>query len=180
MPSAGKDNIDLRDPTAVAVEVTAVKGQMALLAQQVSSGLSNVSSQLSALQGEVRDQGKTLKCVESGQHDMQSHSKGLDRLALAIERNSAEFGGWRDRHEADNKGVSDRVTTFRGVLIGVVAVIAVAAGAIAMNQEIRFKRADERLDVHIATVAEGKAIIERRMDRADTEIEKLKSTREAR
>lgn len=111
---------DFTNPAEVAVEVTEVRGQLALLSQQVSAGLSNVSSQLSALQGEHRETQKEIRDVSSQLHGMREQSTGLARLAQSIADQTAENVAWRKTHEVENRDVADRVTLWRGILIGVV------------------------------------------------------------
>ena len=70
---------------AAGAKVTTIEGALALLSQQVSQGLGNVTSQLSALQGDMRDNARQLAALNSAQHEFQAHSTGLERLAEAIE-----------------------------------------------------------------------------------------------
>lgn len=171
---------NLGDPLQVAVKVTSIEGQLAMLQQQVSTGLTNVSSQLSALQGEQRDMGKSLREVAITQHDMQAHSEGLERLARAIDRNSAEFASWREKHEGENRGVSDRVTTFRGMMIGFGIVATLLASAVIYNVQSGFNRQDERFNDHVKTGADTRATLEQRITRNEQAIEALKQTKGAR
>lgn len=172
--------VDLRDPTVVAVEVTSIKGQMALLGQQVSQGLSNVSSQLSALQGDVREIERTVEKVATQQHELQTHSEGLQRAFTAIERLASRFDHWVEVHETENQLVADKVTGHstgvRLVWIGL-GVVATLAWAYV---ESRLGRIGDRLTDHITSGADAKAGIERRLDRAESEIGQLKTTRQAR
>lgn len=124
--------MDLRDPALVAIEMTAIKGEFALLSSQVSQGIGNLTSQVSAIQGEFREHGRVLRSVESAQLEMQAHSNAVDRLARAIEAGTAENMRWRKDHEGENRVVADRVTTFRGIMLGV-TILAGAAFTIAMN-----------------------------------------------
>lgn len=107
---------DLSDPLQVAVKVTAFEGALALLSQQISQGLGNVQSQLSAMQGEMRETARKVADVAHTQHEFAAHSSGLDRLSKAIEAHVREFGEWRKTHETDNRTVSDHVTGFRSAL----------------------------------------------------------------
>lgn len=122
---------DLTDPTQLAVEVTEVKGTLALLQQQVSGGLSNVSSQLASVQGDMRDMGKQLGALALAQADFTSHSSGLDRLAKAIEKSTVENSEWRKAHELTNQQTADKVTAFDGAIralrwmVGIVVTLAV-------------------------------------------------------
>ena len=171
--------IDLRDPTTVAVEVTTIKGQMALLGQQVSQGLSNVSSQLSALQGDVREIERTVEKVATQQHELQTHSEGLQRAFTAIERVSSRMDHWIEVHENENQVVADKVnshsTGVRLVWIGLGVVAALAWAYV----ESQLGRIGDRMTDHVTSGSEAKASIERRLDRTEAAIEELKATRQA-
>jgi hypothetical protein len=107
---------DLSDPLQVAVKITRMEGTLALLSQQVSQGLGNVTNQLGAMQGEMRDTNRKVGELAHAQHEFTSHSDGLNRLGKSIEDHVHEFREWRKAHETDNRGVSDHVTGFRGAL----------------------------------------------------------------
>lgn len=168
------ERMDLRDPTVVAVEVTSIKGQMALLGQQVSQGLSNVSSQLAALQGDVREIERTVEKVATQQHELQTHSEGLQRAFTAIERVSTRMDHWIEVHENENQVIADKVTGHstgvRLVWLGLCAMSALAWAYV----ESRLGRIGDRLTDHITSGTEAKAGIERRLDRAESEIGQLK------
>lgn len=115
MPHRASHAADLSDPMQVAVKVTAMEGALALLGQQVSQGLATVQSQLSALQGETRENTRQLALVAQAQAEFQAHSSGLDRLAVAIEKSTAENLKWREKHELENRSVADSVTSARSV-----------------------------------------------------------------
>ncbi len=168
---------DLSDPLQVAVEVTQIKGSLALLTQHVSTGISNMSSQLASVQAEQRDQGKALREVATAQHDMQNHSDGLERLAKAIEHHGTEFSSWRKDHEFENKCVSDRVTSFKGVLVGFGVLASLLSGAVVYIVQQGFTRSDERLAAHIDRSTEEKAAVERRALAMEVEIRELKEMR---
>lgn len=168
---------DLSDPMQMAVKVTAVEGTLALLQQQVSAGLGNVSSQLSSLQGELREVSKVTSEVARHQQAMESHSEGLNRAFGAIERYANEFAGWRERHESENKGVSNSVTTFRGVLIGFgVLASLVVAGVVWVVSEGFQREAEERAKLeakHDIDVSK----LERRTDVLGADVRELRETR---
>lgn len=100
---------DLSDPLQVAVKITRIEGAVALLGQQVSQGLGNVTSQLSAMQGEMRDTNRKVGDLAHAQHESTA-------LGTAIGEHVHEFREWRKAHETDNRGVSDHVTGFRSAL----------------------------------------------------------------
>lgn len=84
------------------------------------------------MQGEFREQGRILRSVEQAQHDMQAHSQAVERIAKAIEVLAAENMGWRKDHEVENRVVADRVTSFRGAVVGF-SVLSGVAFTVAMN-----------------------------------------------
>lgn len=172
--------VNLSDPLQVAVKVTSIEGSLAVLTQQVSTGLGNLSSQLAAVQAEQRDQSKSLREVAITQHDMQAHSEGLERLSRAIDRNSGEFAAWREKHEGENTKVSERVTTFKGVMVGFGLLATLLAGAMVYIVQSGFQRQDEKLTGHAQSEVESRSALTTRITRTEEEIEKLKATRGAR
>jgi hypothetical protein len=173
--SPGSHARDMSDPLQLAVEVTEVKGTLAVLTQQVSTGLGNVSSQIASVQAEQRDQGRALQEVLTAQHDMQSHSEGLERLARAIDRNSAEFAAWREKHEGDNARVSDRVTSHSTGIKVSWALFMVIAGLVAAYSELRFRRADEMLAQHIQFGTEVRGNMQDRMNQMDSDRQQMRA-----
>lgn len=169
--------VDLSDPLQVAVKVTAIEGTLAMLQQQVSTGLTNVSSQLSALQGEQRDMGKSLREVADTQHEIQNQSEALERLARAIDRNSAEFAAWRDKHEVANQGVADKVTAARGAL-WVVSLVVLAVGALAgayVNAEFaNVRRESDAKEVRLGRDVDA---LEKRVDANQSRLDELQKMR---
>ena len=102
----------LRDMEApqLAVKVAALEGQLALLSHTVSTGHNNTTSTMAAMQADLRDISKTLTTVAQQQHELQSHSEGLNRAFSAIEKLGNKFERWVDSHERDNRLTSDAVT----------------------------------------------------------------------
>lgn len=129
---------DLSDPMQVAVKVTAVEGALALLGQQVSQGLASVQSQLSALQGDTRDNTRQLAALAQAQAEFQAHSGGLDRLAAAIEKSTAENLKWREKHEMENREVADSVTSARGVTRFIAWVGVFIVGLVVFTVQMQF------------------------------------------
>lgn len=172
---------DLRDPTVVAVEVTTIKGDVALLASQVSTGLGNVVSQLAALQGEFREQGRLLRSVESAQHDMQAHSTAVERLAGSIDRSTAENLSWRKAHEADNKTVGDRVTVFKGAMIGfgLLGATVMTIAGLWINAEFANIRRESNDKAMFLAEARGRITEKHNQDTAQlkSEIQEIKANR---
>lgn len=174
---AAPHRTDFSNPAEVAVEVTEVRGQLALLSQQVSAGLSNVSSQLAAMQGDLRDVQKDLKGVSQAQHALGEHSTGLERLALAIENQTKENVAWRRTHEAENRVVADRVTLWRGVVIGCVALGGMLTTAGIYFVQDGFNRsASERARIEASHAADINRL-ERVIERNQADIRELQQTR---
>lgn len=168
---------DFSNPAEVAVEVTEVKGQLALLSQQVSAGLSNVSTQLGALQGDVRDVQKGLQLVANQQHDIQAHSTGLDRLARAIEAHVTASQEWQRAHVAENQAVADQVKGWRGMVIGFgLAAGLLSAAAIYIVQDGFSRAAAEMARVEAAHVSDTNRL-ERIIERNQADIRELQQAR---
>lgn len=169
-------NLDMSDPLQVAVKVTTVEGALALLAQQVSQGLGNVQSQLSALQADSRDNGKQIAAIVSSQHEVQAHSQGLERLSAAIERSTEENVQWRRTHEAENRGVADAVTTAKGALKLIAWSGVFIIGLVVFTVQMQFESAGrDRLRIE-ASHATDVQRLERRADK----IESVQESREKR
>lgn len=166
----------MSDPLQVAVKVTTFEGALALLAQQVSQGLGNVQSQLSALQADSRDHGKQMAQVVSSQHEVQAHSQGLDRLSAAIERSTEENIQWRRTHEAENRGVSDAVTSAKGAVKLIAWSGVFIVGLVVFTVQMQFDSAAkdrQRIEAAHATDAQ-------RQDRRADKIEAVQESREKR
>lgn len=139
---------ELLDAAVLAIELTELGGRHAMLQTQVSTSLNNISSQLAAVQSEQQSQTRALHNVEIQQAAMQAHSSAVERLAKAIENSTTENMRWRERHEAENKRVADRVTKFQGAI----AVITLFAGAVFtvvgmwLNSEISSLRREHTAD----------------------------------
>jgi hypothetical protein len=174
---AEANKTDFANPAEVAVEVTEIKGQVALLAQQVSTGLSNVSSQLGSLQGDVRDVQKGLQLVANQQHDIQAHSTGLDRLAKAIEAHVAASQEWQRTHVAENQAVADQVKGWRGMVIGFgIAASLLSAAAIYIVQDGFARDAAERARIEAIHVSDTNRL-ERVIERNQADIRELQQAR---
>lgn len=106
----------MSDPLQVAVKMATVEGALTLMAQQLASGISNVEKQLTLLQTEGRENGIRIAGIATSQSEIQAHSQGLERISVSIERMIEENVQWRRTHEAENRGVSDAVTSARGAV----------------------------------------------------------------
>lgn len=84
----------------------------------LEQSLSHIQHQLTMMS----DQLKALTTLQNElirqQTTMDTHRGEIERATRAIERHVDEFSKWREAHEAENRAVADRVTAFRGVLIG--------------------------------------------------------------
>ena len=177
MPGTVRPAVDLSDPMQVAVKVTTIEGALALLSQQVSQGLGNVTSQLSALQGDMRDNAKQLAALSSAQHEFSAHSTGLERLAEAIENSTKENMEWRRRHETENNDVSSAVQQAKGALWLLAFAGMAVVGLVVFTVQSQFEAATrdrQRIEkAHDIDVAR----IEKRMDLADADRKELKNMR---
>ena len=114
------------DPIQMAMEVTALKGQ-------VQSGFNGINATLERLEKDQREVRQTMVDLVRHQATMESHSEGLGRAFKAIENHTSEFAKWRISHEAENDAVSERVVMFKGSLKGaavLVGVIVMLCGAL--------------------------------------------------
>lgn len=168
---------NLGDPLQVAVEVTEVKGTLAMLQSQVSSGIGNVASQLAALHGEVRELGKVTAEVARHQQAMEAHSEGLNRAFVSIERLANEFSGWRKDHEEENSFVADRVTTFKGVLIGFGLLGSLVVGMATWGVMSVIERADQNLAVYQRSQQAEMQRVHTQLERAQAELQELRESR---
>lgn len=89
------------------VKVVALEQSLSHIQQQLTM-MSDQLKALTTLQNELIRQQTT----------MDTHRGEIERATRAIERHVAEFSKWREAHEIENRAVADRVTTFRGVLLG--------------------------------------------------------------
>ena len=133
-----------------------------------------MQSQLSALQGDMRDTSKQMANLAATQVEFQAHSTGLERLAKAIEDSTLENMRWREKHEAENRGVADSVTSARGVTRFIAWIGAFLVGLVVFTVQMQFNAATtdrQRLEqAHRDDVGR----LERRMDRADADREEIK------
>lgn len=165
---------DLSDPMQVAVKVTAMEGALALLGQQVSQGLANVQSQLSALQGETRENTRQLALVAQAQAEFQAHSSGLDRLSAAIEKSTAENLKWREKHEMENREVADSVTSARGVTRFIAWVGVFIVGLVVFTVQMQFDgAAKDRMRIE-RSVRDDIQRLEKKMDQLEAGVEGLR------
>jgi len=174
MPHRASHAADLSDPMQVAVKVTAMEGALALLGQQVSQGLANVQSQLSALQGETRENTRQLAQLAQTQAEFQVHSGGLDRLAAAIEKSTAENLRWREKHELENRSVADSVTSARGVMRFIAWIGAFIVGLIVFTVQLQFDGlAKDRLRIE-RSHRDDIQRLEKKTDRLEAGVEDLR------
>lgn len=177
MPHRASHAADLSDPMQVAVKVTAMEGALALLGQQVSQGLANVQSQLSALQGETRENTRQLALVAQAQAEFQAHSSGLDRLAAVIEKSTAENIKWREKHELENRNVADSVTSARGVTRFIAWIGAFIVGLVVFAVQLQFDGlAEDRLRIE-QLHRDDIQRLEKKMDQLEAGVEGLRKVK---
>ncbi len=169
--------LDLRDPMQVGVRVLELDGNVALLQQQVSQSLGNVSSQLSSLQGEVRAISRRVGEVVEAQHGFQSHSSGLERVAASIENHVREFGEWRKEHEKQNQMTADTINEARGGLRTFVKVSVIVGALIVFTVQLQFQyaaeqlsRAELRINEKADEMKEGRRADATRFERENAEV----------
>jgi vacuolar-type H+-ATPase subunit I/STV1 len=109
---------DFSDPMHVAVRVMELERDTRLVEQSVSLGMKTVFDQLASVQGDLRDLDRSVHGIAAQAHEIQSHSTGLDRLAKSIEKHVEQQELRWSKHEEENQRVADRVTLWRGVVIG--------------------------------------------------------------
>jgi anti-sigma-K factor RskA len=152
-PEDGRSAVDWTEPMQVASRVMEVEGDIRLLSQQVTMGLKIVTDQQASMQGDIREIERVARNIESQQHEIQSHSTGLERLAKAIEKHVDQQERRWEKQETENKAVADRVNFWRGIVIGIslLAGLLLSAGIYIVNS--RFDdaakervRIDSRLD----------------------------------
>jgi anti-sigma-K factor RskA len=125
----GEERVDFRDPLHVAVELTQLRARQDMQAQETTTGLRNVFEQLASLQGDMREVERLAQGISNQQHQFQEHSSGIERLAKVIERHVEQQERKWESHERDNQQVADRVTMWRGVVIGLMLVAGLALSA---------------------------------------------------
>lgn len=132
------------DSAADMLEMHELHGEFRLMSQRLDSSIINMTGSLQALQGDMRAVQERLLQVSTQQHDIQSHSTGLERLASAIEKQNAENTAWRLGHAAENQKVADQVSHWRGWFAGAGAVIFLLASAVVYIVQTGFGRVDEQ------------------------------------
>ena len=161
----------------VALEITEQRGNLAMLAKETSTAIQNLTSSVNAMQGDLRHLSTQLGDVARLQQEHISHSEGLGRAFVAIEKLADEFSGWRKSHEQDNRVVSDRVTIFRGALIGfsLVSALLVSVGVWAYQRDEQVS-AVERKRIE-QEMAEKFAEFDGRVDYIEGQIREMQMTR---
>lgn len=153
----GRASVDWAEPMQVAARVMEVEGDIRLLSQQVTMGLKIVTDQQASMQGDIREIERVARNIESQQHEVRTHSTGLDRLAKAIEKHVDQQEKRWEKQEAQNKAVDDRVNFWRGIVLGIslLAGLLLTAGIYILNT--RFDDA-----------AQARVRIDARLDRLET------------
>lgn len=136
--------VDMTDPVQAAVKVATIEQTMLNLQARMSDGFLTMGSRLDAMQADQRESARVQAEVSTQLRDLQSHSDGLNRLAIAIERQAAENSSWRDRHEIDNRAVADKVTRFGGWVGGFGVLGMLIAGGAWAWVTTRFEQVDAR------------------------------------
>lgn len=145
-------------------KIATLEGQLALLAKEVSMSTSNMANAIAAMQGDLRDVGRTVGNMRAEQQEMRSHSEGLDRLGKAIEKLNDRL----DRRDVKDEAVNDSISAFRGgvkVLWAVVLILGSLASAYVLNEFRHVEATQARLEA-LQTAAERR--IENRLDRLES------------
>lgn len=183
------------DPTALAVALTKLQGDQAVLQRDVQVSIQNLTSSTHAVQAEVRHMGEQLAELARLQQQQVSHSEGLDRAFKAIEKLTGRMDVWIEKHEGENRTTADCVTAFRGGLaatrwvVGVVGtlvagLLAAWIGAIAwnFNTEVANARTERtRIEAQITSQhAADAARQQAQLDALSAKLDQLESTKGAR
>ncbi len=184
---AGKG--DLSVPENVLAIALAAQHSVELLQSQVSQSMQNVVSRLDAMDSHMREQGRAIQVIHDQVADMRSHSEGLERLARAIDRSTSENMTWREKHETDNRGVSDALTAMRGGtrtgawVAGVLLTVALSGAGLWIKAELVNVRAERRAGAEYAAqernrierqAAERRSELQKRIDELQAEIDEMR------
>ncbi len=119
MSGAREPGRDLRDAHQVALELTEQRGHNALMLERIEGLRENVNT----MQTDVRAALDTLGTVARQQADIGAHGSGLERM------------------DARLAAQGDRITFWRGLVIGVIAMVAALSGAVSYIVQTGFDRA---------------------------------------
>lgn len=176
--------VDLSIPENLVGIALEAKHNVDLLQSSMKQSMDTVVSRLDSVGAEQREMTKSLRLVAETVAEMQSRSEAIERLGRAIDRNTTEQMTWRDKHEAENRAVADRVTRFTGILVGFGTagmLIMSLASYVAISQFDAVRA--ERLAAE-ATTAQGLQYLRADMARLEARIEvvakEAKATRELR
>lgn len=154
-----------------------MKGEMALLNQRLDSSIQAMTSTLSAVQGEFIGIKERLDAVAQHQADFAHHSSGLERLGTALEKLVQDNERRWERHERENKVVSDRVTGHStGIKVSWALFGVIAAVLAALNQS-QIGRVDERMNDHLSNGAQTRTAYEQRFLRNEADIRLMQQQR---
>ena len=157
---------DLSDPLQMAVKVTRIEGTLALMQQQATQGMGNMTNALASLQAELRELTHRLSDVASGQHEFATQSSALQQLSRSIDAHVRDYSEWRKVHESDNRAVADHVTAARGALKLVAWSGVFVIGLLVFTVQMQFNAAQsERLRMeqqHATDVGRIERMLERR------------------
>ena len=157
---------DLSDPLQMAVKVTRIEGTLALMQQQATQGMGNMTNALASLQAELRELTHRLTDVASAQHDFAAQSAGLQQISRSIDAHIRDYGEWRKVHESENRAVADHVTAARGALKLVAWSGVFVIGLLVFTVQMQFNGAQrDRLRIeqqHATDVGRIEKMLERR------------------
>jgi hypothetical protein len=183
---------DMSVPENVLAVALSAQHAVELLQSQVSQSMQNVVSRLDAMDSHMREQGRAIQVIHDQVADMRSHSEGLERLARAIDRSTTENMVWREKHEADNKGVSDSLTAMRGGartgawVAALLITVSLAGAGLWINAELVNIRADRVAGAEYSAkerdrierqAAERRAELQKQVDTLEAQVQELREMR---
>lgn len=150
---------DFNDPMQVAVRLMEIERDGRLIGQQVTLGMRQMTEQQASTQGDIREIERVVREIQSAQHEIKSHSSGLERLAASIDKHVTQQEKRWEKHEAENAIVASQVTMWRGVVIGFGVLAALLVGGTvywiqdgfnsAAKERVRIDARLERLEAHL-------------------------------
>lgn len=154
-PEPAGHNIDVDDPR-LEVKVATLAGQVALLAQSTSMSTQHMASSLSAMQADLRDVSKIVTEIKTEQHEVRSHSEGLERLDRSITKATETWERTFKEQKIESDKTSDTVKNWTGGLKLAGVLLLLFIGLISAYINSRF-----------ASVAGDITKVERRIERLE-------------
>lgn len=164
--------MDLSKPENIAGLALKSAAQVDLLQQEVRITLEGMRE-------EMHKQSASLATLANKVGEYSSHSEGLERLAVAIDKQGESWDMWRAKHEIENRDVADKVTAARGALKmlawGAGFLVALITGIIQMqfnSAATDRARVERKVDVEAQRIESQQ---QREHQRMDADVAELKS-----